>query len=57
MIEQHLSALDENLNLNSSKFEKILILGDFNAIVKENQMKRFCDNSGLQDMKKKTHIL
>ena len=36
MIEQHLSALGENLNLNSSKFEKILILGDFNAIVKEN---------------------
>ena len=47
MIE-HLAALGENLNLNSSKFEKILILGDFNASVKENHMKCFCENYGLK---------
>lgn len=38
MIEKHLVSLNEYLDLNSSSSEKTLILGNFNVIVKENQM-------------------
>ena len=54
MIEQHLVALDEYLDLYSSNYEKILILGDFNFNVKENHMKCFCDNYDLKTLIRKS---
>ena len=53
MIEQCLTALSEYLDLYSSNYEKILILGDFNVSVKENHMKCFCDIYGLETLIKK----
>ena len=53
MIEQHLAVLGEYLDLYSSDYEKILILGDFSVSVKENHMKCFCDNYGLKTLIRK----
>ena len=53
MIEQHLAALDEYLDLYSPNYEKILILGDFNVSAKENHMNCFCDNYGLKTLIRK----
>ena len=36
----------------SSKYEKILILGDFNAGIEEKHMKSFCDNYNLKSLMK-----
>ena len=36
----------------SSKYEKILILGDFNAGIEEKHMKCFCDNYNLKSLMK-----
>ena len=53
MIEQHLAALGEYLDLCSSNYEKTLMLGDFNVSLKENHMKCFCDNYGLKTLIRK----
>ena len=40
-IKKHLTALRNSLDLHSSKYEKILILGDFNIEIEEANMKSF----------------
>ena len=40
-IKKHLTALRNSLDLHSSKYEKILILGDFNVEIEEANMKSF----------------
>ena len=50
MIYNHLDALSTYLDLNSTTYEKILILGDFNVGKEEQHMKAFCDNYNLTSL-------
>ena len=50
LIDNYLDALSKYLDLYSSKYEKVLILGDFNACVGEKHMKCFCDNYNLKSL-------
>ena len=43
MICNHLDALSTYLDLHSTTYEKILILGDFHVGIEEQHMKAFCD--------------
>ena len=43
MIGNHLDALSTYLDLHSTTYEQILILGDFNVGIEEQHMKAFCD--------------
>ena len=47
-IKKLLAALRNSLDLHSSKYEKILILGDFNEEIEEANMKSFCKNYNLK---------
>ena len=51
-IKKHLATLRTSLDLCSSKYEKILILGDFNVEIKEANMKSFCENYNLKSLAK-----
>ena len=46
----YLTALRNSLDLHSSKYEKILILGDFNAEIEEANMKSFCEDYNLKSL-------
>ena len=50
MIGNHLDALSTYLDLHSTTYEKILILGDFNVGIEEQHMKTFCDNYNLTSL-------
>ena len=50
MIGNHLDALSTYLDLHSTTYEKILILGDFNVGIEEQHMKAFCDNYNLTSL-------
>ena len=50
MREKHLAGLSTYLDSHSSSYEKNLILRDFNAIIKENQMKFSCDMYGFHNL-------
>ena len=54
MIYNHLDALSTYLDLNSTAYEKILILGDFNVGTEEQHMKAFCDNYNLTSLIKQS---
>ena len=47
--KKHLTALTNSLNLHSEKYEKILILGNFNVEIEAN-MKSFCENYNLRNL-------
>ena len=47
MICNHLDALSTYLDLHSKAYEKVLILGDFNAGIEKQNKKAFCDNYNL----------
>ena len=47
-IKKHLTALRNPFDLHSSKYEKILILGNFNVDIEEANMKSFCENYNLK---------
>ena len=49
-IKKDLTALRNSLDLYSSKYEKILILGDFNVEIEEANMKSFCENYNLKSL-------
>ena len=49
-IKKHLTALRNSLDLHSSKYEKILILGDFIVEIEEASMKSFCENCNLKSL-------
>ena len=42
-IGNHLAALNSFLDVNSTKYEKILILGDFNVEINDPKMQTFCE--------------
>ena len=50
IICNHLDALSTYLNLHSTKYEKIVILGDFNVGTDEQHIKAFCDNYNLTSL-------
>ena len=49
-----MTALRNSLDESSSKYEKILILGDFNVEIEEANMKSFCENYNLKSLTKQT---
>ena len=51
-IKKRLTALRNSLSLNSSEYEKILILGDFRVNIKEAKMESFCENYNLKILTK-----
>ena len=53
MIEKHLAAQGEYLDIYPSIYARVLILGDFNFSFKENFMNRFRVNYGLKTLKRK----
>ena len=55
--KKHLRALRDSLDLYSSKYEKILILGDFNVEIEGANMKSFCENYDLKKSDKTTSLL
>ena len=50
MIKTHLATLSNFLDLHSSKYEKMLILGDFNAGIDEPRMISFCETYNLTNL-------
>ena len=50
MICNHLDALSTYLDLHSTTYEKILILGDFNVGIEEQHMKALCNNYSLTNL-------
>ena len=46
----HLKALSDFLDSHSSTYEKVLILGDFNVEVDDQNMKSFCDSCSLTSL-------
>ena len=45
-----MTALRNSLDLHSPKYEKILILGDFNVEIEEANMKSLCENYNLKSL-------
>ena len=56
VICNHLDALSTYLNLHSTTYEKILILGDFNVGTDERHIEAFCDNYNLTSLIKQQPI-
>ena len=54
MIDNHLDALSKCLDLYSSKYEKVLILGALNTDIEEKHMKYFCVNYKLKSLIKQS---
>ena len=48
--KKYLTALRNSLNLHFSKYEKILIFGDFNVEIEEANRKSFCENYNLKSL-------
>ena len=46
----HLSNIGRNLDLLSTNYRNILLLGDFNAKVENNFLKEFCDLYGMKSL-------
>ena len=50
VIKNHLTTLSDFLDLHSSKYKKMLILGDFNVGIVESHMKSFCETYSLTNL-------
>ena len=46
--------MSKNLDKIMAKYDKIILLGDFNSTMSEEPMKEFCQLSDLQNLIKKT---
>ena len=49
-ISKHLIYIGKNLDLLSTNYDNILLLGDFNAEVENNFLQEFCDLYGLKSL-------
>ena len=49
-ISAHLDRLSKSLDVFSSNYDKLLLLGDFHVGVDENHMKSFCENYDLKSL-------
>ena len=50
LIGNHLDAVSKTLDLHSSTYDKIILLGDFNTEIDEQHMQSFCDNYSLKSL-------
>ena len=50
LIGNHLDAVSKTLDLHSSTYDKIILLGDFNSEIDEQHMQSFCDNYSLKSL-------
>ena len=50
MINNRLATLEKFLDLHSSKYEKVLMLRDFNVGVNRQHMKSFCETYDLKSL-------
>ena len=50
MISNHLVILEKFVDLHSSKYEKVLILGDFNVGLNEQHIQSFCETYNLKSL-------
>ena len=48
IIGNHLRALSEKLDINSTSYNNFIILGDFNIEIEEQQTEVFCQNYSLK---------
>ena len=49
-IGTHLDRISQSLDVFSSKYERFLLVGDFNVAVEETHMKSFCENYALANL-------
>ena len=54
MIKSHLATISNFLDLHSSKYKKMLILGDLNVRIDEPHIKSFCETYNLTNLMKQT---
>ena len=54
MVSNHLATLETFLDLHSSKYEKVLILQDFDVGVNEQHMQSFCETYTLKSLIKQS---
>ena len=50
LIGNHLDAVSKTLDLHSSTYDKIILLGDFNTEIDEQHMQSFCDKYSLKSL-------
>ena len=53
-IKEHLNTISANLDLYSSKYEYIIVIGDFNAEVNDKFMSNFCESYNLSSLIKES---
>ena len=53
-IKKHLTALRHSLDSHSSKYDKVLILGDFNVGIEEANMQSFCESYNVKSFIKQS---
>ena len=49
-ISTYIGTLSKSSDLFSADYEKMILLGDFNVEVNDNQIKSFCENYGLKNL-------
>ena len=54
LIGNQLDAVSKALDLNSSAYDKTILLGDFNIDIDEQHMQSFCDNYSLKSLIRQT---
>ena len=54
MICLHLDALSTSLDLHSTTYEKVLIVGNFNVGTEKQHMKAFCNNCNVTSLIKQS---
>ena len=53
-IKKHFTALRHSLDSHSSKYDKVLILGDFNVGIEEANMQSFCESYNVKNLIKQS---
>ena len=48
--ESHLDCLSKSIDSFSSKYDNVILLGDFNVYMEDSPMKTFCENYKLQNL-------
>ena len=49
-LSNHIGALSQSMDLFTTKYERLLLLGDFNAGMEDLSIKRFCNGFNLMSM-------
>ena len=51
-IESHLDTVSKSLDMHLKRYKNVILLGDFNANIKDSFMKNFCENFDLRSLVK-----